>query len=295
MEGKAIRLHPLACTAFNADFDSDQMAVHLPLSEEAQTEARLLMLASKNILAPKDGKPIVTPSQDMVLGNYYLTIEKTLDEDPRGGRVFLNPDEVETAYENEQIGFHTRVVIPATSLKERVTRFMPKAIGKDKNPNPENYYIQTTYGKILFNTIFPDMEPYIPYICEFNMDKPSDSKNLTDCVPEKYFIKKGTNIEEYLRKLPLPHPFTKKFLSVIMSEVFKKFKLAETSKTLDKMKDLGFRYSTVSGITVSHTDIQLIDTKYEYMIAREAATRATIKKYKKFGVDYCALEFEKDF
>ena len=77
VEGKAIRLHPLACTAFNADFDGDQMAVHVPLSEEAQTEARLLMLASKNILAPKDGKPIVTPSQDMVLGNYYLTLEST--------------------------------------------------------------------------------------------------------------------------------------------------------------------------------------------------------------------------
>ena len=111
VEGKAIRLHPLVCTAFNADFDGDQMAVHLPLSEEAQAEARLLMLASKNILAPKDGKPIVTPSQDMVLGNYYLTIENP--DDPNEGRVFKTIEEVELAYENDEIHFHTRIALPA--------------------------------------------------------------------------------------------------------------------------------------------------------------------------------------
>src|SRR5690554_5970895 len=114
VEGKAIRLHPLVTPAFNADFDGDQMAVHVPLSEEAQAEARLLMLASKNILAPKDGKPIVTPSQDMVLGNYYLTIEDEKDE--RNGRVFKDIHEVELAYENDQIGLHTRVVIPVKAL-----------------------------------------------------------------------------------------------------------------------------------------------------------------------------------
>ena len=287
VEGKAIRLHPLACTAFNADFDGDQMAVHLPLSEEAQTEARLLMLASKNILAPKDGKPIVTPSQDMVLGNYYLTIEDP--NDPREGRVFLNPDEVEMAYENDQVGFHTRVLLPATSLNERVVNYMPKQIGKDKNPKAENYYLVTTYGKILFNTIFPDVEPYLPYVCEANV------KNITDCVPEAYFIRKGANVREELKKIPVPHPFIKKFLSVIIAEVFKKFKLAETSKTLDKMKDLGFRYSTVSGITVSATDIQIINTKYDYVVARDDNARASIRPVKFLNLNYYVVEFEKDY
>ncbi len=252
VEGKAIRLHPLSCTAFNADFDGDQMAVHVPLSEEAQTEARLLMLASKNILAPKDGKPIVTPSQDMVLGNYYLTIEDP--NDPHEGRVFKDVNEVEMAYENDEIGFHTRIAIPASEMHERVSRF-----------NPENVddYLITTYGKIIFNTIFPNIEPYLPYICE-SFDETAKEKvarNLTEKVPSRFFVKKGTDIKAYLKTLPVPHPFVKKFLSVVIAEVFKKFKLAETSKTLDKMKDLGFKYSTVSGITVAASDIQVIGTK----------------------------------
>ena len=251
VEGRAIRLHPLVCAGFNADFDGDQMAVHVPLSEEAQTEARLLMLASKNILAPKDGKPIVTPSQDMVLGNYYLTIEDP--DDPHEGRVFKDINEVEMAYENDEIGFHTRIAIPASEMHERVSRY-----------NPENIddYLITTYGKIIFNTIFPNIEPYIPYICE-SFDENKAPTNLTEKTPSRFFVKKGTNIKEYLKTLPVPHPFVKKYLSVVIAEVFKRFKLAETSKTLDKMKDLGFKYSTVSGITVAASDIQVIGTKKE--------------------------------
>ena len=287
VEGKAIRLHPLACTAFNADFDGDQMAVHLPLSEEAQTEARLLMLASKNILAPKDGKPIVTPSQDMVLGNYYLTIEDPLD--PNEGKIFKSTDEVEMAYENEEIGFHTRVILPATALHERVTSYMPKVIGKEKNPDPNDYYLVTTYGKLLFNTIFPDVEPYLPYVCE------ADVKNLTDCVPARFLIKRGTNIREYLKQLDCPHPFKKKFLSVVIAEVFKKFKLAETSKTLDKMKDLGFKYSTVSGITVAASDIQIIDTKYEHIICRDDNVIAEVRHNNYLNVDYYSVVMHKEF
>ena len=244
VEGKAIRLHPLVCTAFNADFDGDQMAVHLPLSQEAQAEARLLMLASKNILAPKDGKPIVTPSQDMVLGNYYLTIENP--NDPNEGRIFRNIEEVEMAYENEQIHFHTRIALPARALGVRIERY-----------NPENIddYIITTYGKIIFNTIFPDVEPYSPYVNE------STDVNLTKATPQKYFVKKGADIRKHIKNLDVPHPFVKKFLSKVIAEVFKRFKLSETSKTLDKMKDLGFKYSTVSGITVAATDIQIVETK----------------------------------
>ena len=271
VEGKAIRLHPLSCTAFNADFDGDQMAVHVPLSEEAQTEARLLMLASKNILAPKDGKPIVTPSQDMVLGNYYLTIEDP--NDPHEGRVFKDINEVEMAYENDEIGFHTRIAIPASEMHERVSRY-----------NPENIddYLITTYGKIIFNTIFPNIEPYTPYICE-SFDENKAPTNLTEKTPSRFFVKKGTNIKEYLKTLPVPHPFVKKYLSVVIAEVFKRFKLAETSKTLDKMKDLGFKYSTVSGITVAASDIQVIGTKKE-VIDKTQKIVDKIDKYYSRGI-----------
>ena len=253
VEGKAIRLHPLVCTAFNADFDGDQMAVHLPLSEEAQAEARLLMLASKNILAPKDGKPIVTPSQDMVLGNYYLTIEEP--DDPREGKIFKDINEVEMAYENDEIGFHTRFAIPARALIN--CRFTQEQ--KDK-------YLVATYGKIIFNTIFPvaeNEEDRVPFV------KEADAKNITDKTADIFFIEKGANIKEKLKEIPCPHPFKKKFLSVVIAEVFKKFKLAETSKTLDKMKDLGFKYSTISGITVSAADINVIGTKQEKLADAE--------------------------
>lgn len=117
VEGRAIRLHPLVCTAYNADFDGDQMAVHVPLSAEAQAEARLLMLAAQNILNPKDGKPVVTPSQDMVLGNYYLTLER---KGARGeGSVFSSPDEVLIAYQNGNVHLHSRIAVKASSLNNK--------------------------------------------------------------------------------------------------------------------------------------------------------------------------------
>ena len=117
VEGRAIRLHPLACPAFNADFDGDQMAIHAPLGEEAIQEARQLMLGSRNILGPKDGKPIVTPSQDMVLGNYYLTTEKA---DQIGeGTVFADVNEVLMAYYNKTVNLHTRIAIRAAALKNK--------------------------------------------------------------------------------------------------------------------------------------------------------------------------------
>ena len=116
--GKAIRLHPLVCPAFNADFDGDQMAVHVPLSEEAQAEARLLMLGANNILSPKSGDPIVTPSQDMVIGNYYLTQEKAGEDGE--GRVFKDSNEALMAYERREITLHTRIAIPVDSFKYKL-------------------------------------------------------------------------------------------------------------------------------------------------------------------------------
>ena len=273
VEGKAIRLHPLVTPAFNADFDGDQMAVHVPLSEEAQAEARLLMLASKNILAPKDGKPIVTPSQDMVLGNYYLTIEDV--DDPHNGRVFKDPAEVELAYENDEITLHTRIVLPAKALNNK--RFTEKQM---------NSYIITTWGKIIFNTIFPKNNEFgdFPYVNEPELN------NLVNGVDDRFFIEHGKDIKAEVnswisepearrlekegkpvdKKKIIPHPFKKKFLGTIIAEVFKQFKLAETSRTLDKLKDLGFKYSTVSGITVSAYDIKTVPTKTEVLKKAQA-------------------------
>jgi len=239
VEGKAIKLHPLVTPAFNADFDGDQMAVHVPLSEEAQAEARLLMLASKNILAPKDGKPVVTPSQDMVLGNYYLTIEKKGER--HEGNVFKDTKEVELAYENNEIGFHTRIAIPASAIDSPV--FTEKQ---------KKQYLVTTYGKIIFNSVFPKGFPYV---------NEATIENLTMGTRDVFFIDKGKNIPEEIAKKPIVEPFRKRFLSLVISEIFRKFKLAETSKALDRMKDLGFKYSTIAGITVSAYDITVLEDK----------------------------------
>jgi len=166
VEGRAIRLHPLVCTAYNADFDGDQMAVHVPLSAEAQAEARLLMLAAQNILNPKDGKPVVTPSQDMVLGNYYLTLER---EDARGeGTIFYGPNEVLIAYDTGNVHLHTRIAIKAGSLNN-------PTFTEEQN----NMFLLTTVGKVIFNEILPESFPYI--------NEPTDF-NLEQVTPEKYFV-----------------------------------------------------------------------------------------------------------
>ena len=330
VEGKAIRLHPLVTTAFNADFDGDQMPVHVPLSEEAQAEARLLMLASKNILAPKDGKPIVTPSQDMILGNYYLTIENSQNEHEyktyeeviqayknqtitydttivvndetvyrnindlkrevesgnapsvgrfyipsREGKAFKNVSEVEMAYERGDIDFHTRFVIPARAVGRPFVHINEKVVeGSDeynalvkKNEELSDKYLVTTYGKIIVNQIFPDGFSYV--------NEPT-LQNLQIGTPENYFVDRGTNYKEHIKNAPLVGPFKKKFLSQIISEVFKQAKLAETSKTLDKMKDLGFYYSTIAGVTVSAFDVIKINAKEE--IIEEAEKK--VQKYK---------------
>ena len=232
--GKAIRLHPLVCTAFNADFDGDQMAVHVPLSEEAKAEARILMLGANNILNPKDGKPIVTPSQDMVLGNCYLTIEEA--GLPNEGKVFKNSNEALMAYDRREITLHTRIALPVRSFKYKL--FTDEQ--KDK-------YLVTTVGKIIFNEILPDT---FPYVNEGTKD------NIEGITPNKYFLEMGTNIPEAIAKMELVTPFVKKNLESIIAQVFKRYKTTETSIMLDKLKDLGFKYSTIAGITVSVSDIK---------------------------------------
>ncbi|MFR1757692.1 MAG: DNA-directed RNA polymerase subunit beta', partial [Thomasclavelia spiroformis] len=240
VEGRAIRLHPLVTPAFNADFDGDQMAVHVPLGEEAIQEARQLMLGSNNILGPKDGKPIVTPSQDMVLGNYYLTLE---DKDGKGeGTVFADRNEVDHAYFAKTVGLHTRVAIRASALKNNTF-----------TETQNNSYLITTVGKIFFNDIFDGQFPFI--------NDPS-TENLT-ATPDKYFVPMGTNIKDHIKNQPIIKPLNKKSLGKIIDEVFKHQAMSDTSLMLDKLKDQGFYYSTIAGTTVSVYDIQVPQAKYE--------------------------------
>jgi DNA-directed RNA polymerase subunit beta' len=252
VEGKAIRLHPLVTTAFNADFDGDQMAVHVPLSEEAQAEARVLMLASNNILNPKDGKPIVTPSQDMVLGNYYLTLEKA--GEPGEGRVFSRVDEVTLAYENKQITLHSRIAIRGSALGNAPL-----------TQQQRSGYLITTYGKLYFNSILPEEFAYLNEPTLINLQKQPDPETGVEryITPDKYFVPKGTNIKEHIQNQPLVQPFKKGFLSDIISEVFNVYKINETSKMLDKLKNLGFKFSTQAGLTVSASDVRVYSKKHE--------------------------------
>ena len=238
--GKAIRLHPLVCPAFNADFDGDQMAVHVPLSEEAQAEARLLMLGANNILHPKSGEPVVTPAQDMVLGNYYLTMEKKDDEE---GRVFKNSNEAIMEYERGDLKLHTRIAVKVNSFKHKLF-----------TEEHKNDYLVTTVGKLIFNEILPDTFPYI--------NEPT-KENIETITPSKYFIKPGQNIKEIISEMPLVSPFPVKTLKQIIAQIFKLYKTTETSIMLDRLKDLGFKYSTVSGATVSTYDVATSSSKPE--------------------------------
>ena len=257
--GKAIRLHPLVCPAFNADFDGDQMAVHVPLSEEAQAEARLLMLGANNILHPKSGDPIVTPSQDMVLGNYYITMEKA--GLPGEGRIFKNTNEALMAYERREVTLHTRIVIPVDSFKYKL--FTEEQHGK---------YLVTTVGKIKFNEILPDSFPYV--------NEPSD-ENIQKITPNKFFIEKGQNIPEVIKGMPLVKPFAKGVLEKIIAQIFKRYKTTETSIMLDKLKDLGFKYSTIAGITVSMSDVVSSEKKPEIVAEAKKIVDKINKQYKR--------------
>ncbi len=257
--GKAIRLHPLVCTAFNADFDGDQMAVHVPLSNEAQAEARMLMLGSNNILHPKSGDPIVTPSQDMVLGNYYLTMEK---EGLVGeGRVFKDCSEALMAYERRELTLHTRIAVPVNSFKYKL--FTDDQRGK---------YLVTTVGKIKFNEILPDSFAFI--------NEPTND-NIQNITPNKYFLEMGVNIPEEISKMPLVKPFAKGTLENIIAQVFKRYKTTETSAMLDNLKDLGFRFSTIAGITVSMHDVVTSENKNAIVADSQKLVDKVNKQYKR--------------
>ncbi len=270
IEGRSIRLHPLVCAAFNADFDGDQMAVHVPITEEAQAEARILMLGANNILKPSDGKPIVTPGQDMVLGNYYITIEKA--GLPGEGRVFKSPDEVLMSYERREITLHTRIALPVKSFKHKL--FPDKYMNK---------YLVTTPGKILFNEIFPDTFQFI---------NEGTSENIEKITPSKYFIDMGKNIKEEIAKMPITAAFNKGVLSKLIAQIYKRYQTTETSVMLDKLKDLGFKYSTLSGISIAISDVKESVKKPE-IIARSQDLVDQVNKQFKRGLITNQERYEK--
>ncbi|SCS19382.1 DNA-directed RNA polymerase subunit beta' [Staphylococcus caeli] len=261
VEGRAIRLHPLATTAYNADFDGDQMAVHVPLSKEAQSEARMLMLAAQNILNPKDGKPVVTPSQDMVLGNYYLTLERK--EAVNTGTIYNDTNEVLKAYANGYVHLHSRIGVHAAS-------FNNPTFTEEQNKK----ILLTSVGKVIFNEIIPDSFAYI--------NEPTQT-NLENKTPEKYFIAPTEIGEEglkaYFDEQPLIKPFNKNFLGNIIAEVFNRFSITDTSMMLDRMKDLGFKFSSKAGITVGVSDIVVLPDKQDILDEHEKLVEKVTKQF----------------
>ncbi|CAA4050933.1 DNA-directed RNA polymerase subunit beta' [Staphylococcus aureus] len=261
VEGRAIRLHPLVTTAYNADFDGDQMAVHVPLSKEGQAEARMLMLAAQNILNPKDGKPVVTPSQDMVLGNYYLTLERK--DAVNTGAIFNNTNEVLKAYANGFVHLHTRIGVHASS-------FNNPTFTEEQNKK----ILATSVGKIIFNEIIPDSFAYI--------NEPTQ-ENLERKTPNRYFIDPTTlgegGLKEYFENEELIEPFNKKFLGNIIAEVFNRFSITDTSMMLDRMKDLGFKFSSKAGITVGVADIVVLPDKQQILDEHEKLVDRITKQF----------------
>jgi len=261
VDGKSIRLHPLACEAYNADFDGDQMAIHVPLSDEAQAEARLLMLAAHHILAPKDGKPIATPSQDVVLGNYFLTSEEAgvIGE----GMIFKDSNEVLMALQNGYVQLHTRIGLATNSLPD-----------KPFTPEQRQKVMLTSVGKVMFNEILPKDLVYL--------NEPTNG-NLMEGIDDKFFVEPGTDVKALLADRDLIAPFGKGFLADIIAQVFNVYRVTETSELLDRMKTLGYTQATNSGITVGVADVKDLPEK-PALVADAHKQVATITKQFRRGL-----------
>ena len=231
VEGRAIKLHPLVCEAFNADFDGDQMAVHLPLSPEAQAEARYLMLATNNLLKPQDGKPVAVPRLDMILGSYYLTM--VLEGEKGEGSYYRDPDEAIMAYENHDVGIHAKIYV-------RVT--------KEINGEMKTQKIETSVGRIIFNQGIPQDLGFI-------------------------------NREEDPFQYEINFPVMKKSMGQIIEKVIRKHGLVESAEVIDYIKALGYKYSTLAGITFSMSDVQVPEAKKDLLKEADAQIETIRKQY----------------
>ncbi|MGD9559587.1 MAG: DNA-directed RNA polymerase subunit beta' [Oscillospiraceae bacterium] len=233
VEGRALKLHPLVCTAYNADFDGDQMAVHVPLSEEAQREARMLMLASQNLLKPSDGKPVTVPTQDMVLGSYYLTM--VTDGDVGEGKVFASENEAIMAYADGAVSLHAKVKVRRT-----------RTVGGKK----QSRLVNTTAGRILFNEPIPQDLGYV-----------------------------DRDDEEAAFGFEIDFLVNKKKLGEIIDRCIQRHGTEVTAEMLDKVKSLGFKYSTLSGLTVAVSDAVIPPKKAELIDLADEQILKITKQY----------------
>ena len=231
VEGRAIKLHPLVCEAFNADFDGDQMAVHLPLSPEAQAESRYLMLSTNNLLKPQDGRPVAVPRLDMILGSYYLTM--VLDGEKGEGKYFKDPDEAIMAFENHDVEIHAKIYV-------RIT--------KEINGEIKSQKIETSVGRIIFNQGIPQDLGFI--------DREKD--------PFQYEIN---------------FPVMKKSMGNIIERVIRIHGLSESAEVIDYIKALGFKYSTLAGITFSMSDVQVPEAKKALLEEADSKVENIRKQY----------------
>ena len=262
VEGKALKLHPLVCTAFNADFDGDQMAVHLPLSAEAQAEARYLMLSANNLIKPQDGKPVTVPTQDMVLGSYYLTLKDDTElGSPREEdghtvyRVYSSPTEAKLAYINKTVGLHA-------PIKVRVT--------KEIDGKTESAIIDATVGRLIFNEKIPQDLGFVDRTDpdkRFNLEigdevlKKPDAKNII-----------GDNVEPGVDK---------KLLGKIINASIKVHGITETATLLDDVKAMGYKYSTIGAITVGVSDMEIPKEKKQYLLEAEEEIDKVVKNFRR--------------
>ena len=235
VEGRALKLHPLVCTAYNADFDGDQMAVHLPLSAEAQAEARFLMLAANNLLKPSDGRPVAVPTQDMVLGSYYLTLAK--EGEPGEGKVFRDVNEAIMAYNEKAVSLHA-------AIKVRVT--------KDIGDRKVSKIIDCTVGRLIFNENIPQNLGYV--------DRTSSEKQFD--LEIAFLVGRGQ-------------------LSDIIERCIRIHGTTTTSEVLDRIKSLGFKYSTQAAITVAVCDAVIPPQKKDILADADAKIEKIDKQFKR--------------
>ena len=233
VEGRAIKLHALVCEAFNADFDGDQMAVHLPLTPEAQAEARYLMLATNNLLKPQDGKPVAVPRLDMILGSYYLTM--TLDGELGEGKYFKDPDEAIMALQNNAVSIHAKIFV-------RITKEIDGEMKSKK--------VETSVGRIIFNQGIPQDLGFI--------DRKED--------PFQYEIN---------------FPVMKKSMGTIIERTIDKHGLIESAEVIDYIKALGFKYSTLAGITFSVADVKVPDSKKDILADADKQVEKVRNQYRR--------------
>ncbi len=253
VDGKALKLHPLVCTAFNADFDGDQMAVHLPLSAEAQAEARFLMLSANNLIKPQDGKPVTVPTQDMVLGSYYLTLKD--DTEIGTGKVFSSYDEAVLAYNNDAVGLHA-------PIRVRVTRNI--------NGEEKTGLIDATVGRLIFNSKIPQDLGFV--------DRTDPEHALDLEIGDNVLHTPKSKIANDEKVEP---GVDKKLLGKIIDASIKVHGITETATLLDDIKAMGYKYSTIGAITVCVDDMQVPEAKKQYLAEAEENIEKVMKKYRR--------------